>query len=102
LIAETRDSGLPKSEIESITRSLGWLLDQSIGQAGRGLVTVLGDRSYEGERPKEFFTKCYELRSSLVHGEYPRPTRQEVEARVGSLELFVRDLLSVELLGELE
>jgi hypothetical protein len=101
LIAETSASGLPKNEIQSIVGSLRWLCDESISQAGRKLASQLGDREYMGEPPKKFFTNSYTLRSRLFHGEYPRPDRSEVDARAGSLELFVRDLLSLDLLDRI-
>jgi hypothetical protein len=98
LIAETEASGLPDNEIRSIAGSLSWLYDESISQAGRRLASRLGDREYMGEPAKKFFTNSYTLRSRLFHGEYPRPDRSEVDGRAGSLELFVRDLLSLGLL----
>jgi len=52
------------------------------------------------EKPQTFFTGCYEMRSRLVHGAYPRPSRGEVDRRAAALELFVRDILSLDLLDE--
>jgi hypothetical protein len=101
LIADTDASGLPRREIDSILGSLKWLRDESIGQAGRRLVSRVGERRYMDEPPKRFFTNCYTLRSRLIHGHYPRPTRAEVDSRATSLELLVRDLLSVELLDRI-
>jgi hypothetical protein len=98
LIAETRAAALPSSENESIVGVLDWLHRESIGQAGRRLAARLGDRRYVDRSPSRFFTECYELRSALVHGRYPRPIRAEVEQHAGPLELFVRDLLSLELI----
>jgi hypothetical protein len=98
LIAETEASGLPENEIRSMVGSLRWLYEESISQAGRKLASRLGDREYMGEPAKRFFTNSYTLRSRLFHGEYPRPDRNEVDGRAGSLELFVRDLLSLDLL----
>jgi hypothetical protein len=98
LIAETEASGLPENEIRSMVGNLRWLYDESINQAGRKLASRLGDREYMGEPAKKFFTNSYTLRSRLFHGEYPRPDRAEVDERAGSLELFVRDLLSLDLL----
>jgi hypothetical protein len=101
LIADTQASDLPDGEIQSIVSSLQWLRDESIGQAGRRLASRLGDRRYVDEQPGRFFTKCYTLRSQLIHGHSPRPTRAEVDSRAAALELFVHDLLSVELLARL-
>lgn len=101
LIAETEASDLRENETRSIVGSLRWLYDESIGQAGRKLASRLGNREYMGEPAKRFFTNSYTLRSRLIHGEYPRPDRSEVDGRAGSLELFVRDLLSLDLLDRI-
>lgn len=94
LIATTERSSLPPGEITSIIGSLNWLYSESIGQAGRRLAKSLGDRRYAEEEPGRFFTRCYDLRSKLVHGYHPRPERGEVDARAATLEVFVSDLLA--------
>lgn len=101
LIAQTEASALYKNEIQSMVGTLKWLYKESIGQAGRKLAARLGDREYMGEPPVKFFTNSYTLRSRLFHGEYPRPDWSEVVGRTGALELFVRDLLSLDLLERL-
>jgi hypothetical protein len=94
LIATTERSSLPPDEITSIIGSLKWLYSESIGQAGRRLAESLGDRRYAEEEPRRFFTRCYDLRSKLVHGYHPRPERGEVDALAATLEVFVSDLLA--------
>lgn len=94
IIKATEQSGLAKSEIESIRGALNWLLDESIGQAGRRLARTLEPRKYNNETPATFFTHCYELRSRLMHGVHPLPTRGEIDAWAAPLEVFVADLLS--------
>jgi len=101
LIACTRKSGLPDKEIESIVGSLGYMHKESISQAGRRLARTLGERRYMDETATKFFTECYALRSRLVHGHYPRPTRSEVDLRAAHLETFVSHLLSGQLLNSL-
>jgi hypothetical protein len=49
------------------------------------------------EDVRQFFNRCYQMRSKLVHGEVPRPTRDEVGVRAASLEVFVGHLLGVPL-----
>ncbi len=100
LIEQTRASGLPGDEIASLVSSLDELAKrESVGRAGRRLARTLGDIEYmPGEPPSEFFTRCYALRSALVHGEYPRPDRDEVGTRAAKLEWFVGDLLGAPLL----
>jgi len=99
----TRQAELPDDERRSLLGSLLWLRLQSINQAGRQLAQSLGDRTYmEGqpsgpENATRFFTRCYEMRSALVHGHYPRPTRADVGVRAAHLEQFVGDLLAGEL-----
>lgn len=48
-----------------------------------------------------FFTRCYDLRSDLVHGNMPLPTYEVLSQLVGTLEVFVSDLLTIPILGDL-
>lgn len=99
LISQTRGSDLPRDEIDSIVGSLRWLENESIGQAGRRLAGLLGDRSYldeqDSESAEQFFTRSYALRSALVHGHEPRPTAEQIGYRAAHLEHFVADLLAL-------
>ncbi len=95
LICLTNDSSkLTKKEKQSLIGSLQWLYNESISQAGRKLASRLDGRSYLNMKAKDFFTYCYDLRSKLVHGNVPRPTREEVGSASADLESFVGDLLS--------
>jgi hypothetical protein len=85
---------------EAIIGSLRALQQESVGQAGRRLARSLGEREYMGESPPTFFARRYELRSSLVHGHYPRPDFGEVGTRAANLEGFVGDLLGAPLLED--
>jgi hypothetical protein len=98
LIDATAAADLPTSERNSLSSSLSWLLDESIGQAGRKLARGLEPRTYADLKPSLFFTKCYEIRSALVHGRVPRPDRAEVDLMAAQLEMFVGHLLSGDLL----
>jgi hypothetical protein len=100
LIARTESSGLSADQVSSIKGSLSYLKVESIGQAGRRLASVLGDRRSMDLAPPRFFTRCYELRSRLAHGAIPRPSWAEVNSFAAPLELFVRDLLSFDLLPQ--
>jgi len=100
LIARTKASALSSDEVNSIKGSLSYLKTESIGQAGRRLASQLGDRRYMELAPPKFFTRCYEIRSRLAHGAFPRPSWEEVNSMAAPLELFVRDLLSLELLAD--
>jgi hypothetical protein len=99
LIEQTHNSALDPSEVRSLVGSLEWLRNESVGQAGRRLSRALGARRYADESPARFFTQCYETRSRLVHGGFPRAS---VESRVASLEIFVSHLLSAELLDAVD
>ena len=98
MIAATKSSSLDPVERDSIVSTLQWLRSESIGQAGRRLAATLGDRNYLNLNPSAFFMRCYELRSSLVHGRFPRPERGEVDTVAANLELFVGNLLAGPLL----
>jgi hypothetical protein len=95
MIEATKASELPSNEVNSICGSLSWLLEQSIGQAGRELAVSLGQPEYlNGEAPAKFFTECYTLRSRLLHGQHPIPTPTELNQRGAPLEHFVADLIA--------
>lgn len=84
----------------SLIGSLRHLKKQSIAMTGRKLASQLeGLTAYMGESPVKFFNACYKVRSQLVHGDASAPSRQEVDIRAASLEVFVADLLSVPVLG---
>jgi hypothetical protein len=102
LIADTRGADLGADEIASLVGSLSALAErESVGRVGRRLADTLGTTEYiEGESPRVFFMRCYELRSALVHGHYPRPDRGQVGSRVAPLESFVGDLLGAALLDQ--
>lgn len=95
MISDTQNSGLPANEVQSICGSLKWLLNQSINQAGRELVRSLGSRDYlNGEAPDKFFTKCYAVRSRLVHGDHPIPNPTELGQLAAPLERMVSELIA--------
>src|SRR5207253_2800796 len=95
LIRATNESGLHKNEVQSIVRSLSFLETESINQAGKRLARKLERRRYKDERPAEFFRRCYEIRSNLVHGKHPIPSIQDLNERSPHLEMFIADLLSL-------
>ncbi|MFG2345072.1 hypothetical protein [Streptomyces phaeochromogenes] len=92
---------LTHSERNSLRGSLKELLDESIGQAGKRLARTLEPRTYAGQVPDAFFSRCYTMRSELTHGTVPRPNRRDVDALAANLELFVADLLAGRLLTEI-
>ena len=100
LKSATRAAELEPGEADSLCGSLDSLARrESVLSAGRRLAGALGTTEYlPGEPPPVFFTRCYELRSSLVHGHYPRPDRGQVGERAAPLEGFVGDLLGAALL----
>jgi hypothetical protein len=90
-------SVISRNEKNSLIGSLQSLNKESIGQAGRKLAMCLGNRTYSGQKPNVFFTSCYEIRSKLVHGSVPRPTRDDIASICVRLESFVGDLISYQL-----
>jgi hypothetical protein len=91
---------LPQNQIESLCGSLQWLLNESIGQAGRRLARErLAPKTYGGLSAPLFFTHVYSLRSKLVHGKEQQPTLSEVIEEGENLRQFVCDLLTGPLAG---
>ncbi len=100
LIGATKGSAPATKDKESLLTSLRWLLVESINQAGQRLARALGNRQYMIGQPNgpedavQFFKRCYNLRNTLAHGHYPRPSRAEVDLRASVLETFLADLLA--------
>ena len=98
LIKLTRDSeSLTQQDRDSLITSLGKLREQSIGKLGRELAaTTLKGYTYKNLSPSNFFQRCYEIRSRLVHGSTPSPpVFSEVGEFVVPLKKFVSDLLII-------
>jgi hypothetical protein len=95
MIEATQSSELPDQEIRALTGSLRSLRYRSIGQAGRALVRGLEPRQYMELTPVKFFTKCYDLRSALVHGTDPLPPRSAIDLHWANLTLLVSDLIGL-------
>jgi len=97
-IGQINSSALPLEEKNSLVGSLRWLRDESISHAGKRLATErLGDKTYDGKTASKFFSHIYSLRSSLVHGNMPYPTFDEICNVVATAETFVSDLLTTSL-----
>jgi hypothetical protein len=59
---------LDRKEKDSIKGTLNHLRNESITKAGQNLVAQhLGDNQYYNKPAAEFFKKCYDIRSKLVH-----------------------------------
>ncbi|MCH8093836.1 MAG: hypothetical protein IH953_04510 [Chloroflexi bacterium] len=97
-IETTRESSeISESERNSILGSLSWLLKESVSQAGRRFVTErLGKEEYMEMECDKFFNHCYAIRSELIHGHEPFPTRSEVSAAAANLETLVADIITAE------
>src|ERR1019366_1034518 len=78
-----------------LTGSLRSMRHRSIGQVGRALVRSVEPRLYMALTPVKFFTECYDLRSALVHGSDPLPTRSEIDLHGANLTLLVSDLIGL-------
>jgi hypothetical protein len=101
MIQSVKDSGLPEDQKASLRGSLNWMLNESIGQAAKRLAATLDDRLYMGEPAPTFLTRCYTMRSALVHGG-TMPAWDEVNLRGGELERMVGDLIGVSILDEFD
>ena len=99
LIDQTNDSAeLSYDEKQVLMGPLGRLMRESVQQAGRRLSQErLGTRKYDGQCASDFFARCYDMRSRLVHGEGNPELRRESESIVATLEVFVSDILSAPL-----
>lgn len=93
LMRQTSSADLPAEEKQSLKTTLQFGRQESIGQAGRRLTRALRPKLYLDQEPDRFFSKAYSLRSRLVHGLDPRPSRDEIAECLPALEEMVADLL---------
>jgi len=84
------DEGTKQSMISSLER----LKYDSIGQTGRALSdSLLGDRKYSGLKAGKFFSRCYKLRSQIVHNGQPNDPTTDLLQESNACQAFVADLL---------
>lgn len=68
LMSRTRQSTVEEATKTSIVGSLQWLRNDSIGQTGRSLARrLLPEERFDGQSAADFFSRCYSLRSQLLH-----------------------------------
>lgn len=94
LVQLTMSAPLDDDTKNSMRGALERLRRESIMQAGRRLAASVGDKRYNDMSAGDFFRKCYEVRSKLIHGEMPSPTTSDVRGLAARLELLVCDLLA--------
>ncbi len=92
-----RGSSLTPVERDSLANALHSLKWESIRHAGRLYASRLDPKTYAGRAAPVFFQDCYTIRSKLMHGSPPRPSRSDVDPLAAVLEVFVNDLLRTEL-----
>jgi hypothetical protein len=93
-LTESADS-LDRDERESLANGLAGFKSESIRHAGRRFVVQrLGESRYDDRPAGQFFGHCYSLRSRLVHGGVPLPSRGEIANAAASLEVMLSDLLA--------
>jgi hypothetical protein len=98
LVAEfetaTQGSKMDKDTKDSIIGSLQWLKCQSIGQAGRALARqLLPDELFNGQSSPDFFTRCYDLRSQILHRGTIENESVDIDQLANVMETFVARLL---------
>lgn len=71
-----------------------------IGRRGWQLVSSLGTERFAGQKPRDYFYDCYEVRSKLVHPGRQRASEAELRDRLLELRRFVLALLGVQVFGE--
>jgi hypothetical protein len=95
LCAQVSASALPQAERDSIIAALGGLRRESIRRTGRLFVeSTAGGREYDGTSAAPFFSRCYSIRSRLVHGGIPLPAPEDVSGAAAGLELMLSDILA--------
>ena len=92
LIDATKALEVPSEDKNSLLTALSGLKWESISQRGRKMaLDLLGDKKYFSLIPEQFFTKIYNIRSSLVHQGKVDP--RELQNMLGDVDQFVSDIL---------
>lgn len=95
LIEVTKESDLPKNEVNSLVGTLRWMRNYSIRTSGRQFVKErLGDMKFGGINSEELFLKSYAMRNRLLHGQKPHADWKEVSQIAAPLEQMISKLLS--------
>jgi hypothetical protein len=98
---KTQQSIADKSTRASLIGSLEWLKYQSIGQAGRELSQqLLPNESFDGRASADFFNRCYDLRSQILHYGAISGGREDIWHLANVMEEFVNKLLLAALNSE--
>jgi len=86
---------LKAEEKQSLQGSLHWLYTESIFQGCKRIINDrLSNAVIDIQAEIKLFRDCYNIRSSLVHGSQPYPSRDEVNAAAAPLEVMVSKLIS--------
>lgn len=95
-ISAVKNSGdIDGTEKDSLVGALKYLRKESIRQGARRLIDrTLNDQEYGGIKASKFFLKCYDLRSSVVHGGQSFPSERDVDHEAAQLEVLVANLIS--------
>jgi hypothetical protein len=99
---EVEQLNLDAATKKSMRSSLEWLKSESIGQSGRALVERhLGSAQYDNVEAKRFFSRCYGVRSEILHNGSPSDAKLDLLDMTNTLQDLVRDLL-LKLVGGLD
>jgi hypothetical protein len=93
------DLSLKEDERSSLLGGLARLKEESIGAAGRRLARErLRGRNYMDMQAEDFFQRCYRLRGQMVHGQRLGSDVSRISAIATTMETFVANLLTYDLL----
>lgn len=89
----------------SIKDSVGKLLEykenESIRYRGRTWVQLLGNETFDGKTPEQYFLDAYNTRNKLAHANINRPTPDQLEADIPELRRYLLALLDTEVFGQI-
>jgi len=98
---KTRQSMVDETTRNSIIGSLERLKYQSIGQAGRTLChQLLPEGLFDGQASDDFFSRCYDLRSKILHHGTILGEKDDILHLANVMEEFVNRLLLAALNNE--
>jgi hypothetical protein len=88
------DSQIDEDTKNSLISSLGMLKHQSIGQAGRRLVSqLIPYEVFDGQSSADFFDRCYHFRSQILHQGTIEDRSVDVWSLANLMEPFVHRVL---------
>ena len=94
-------SDISKATRDDAHKHIQYRKHESIRSRGRNWVQRLGDDTFDGKTPEEYFLHAYETRNRVAHPNVDRPTADSLNEQIPELRRYLLALLDMAVFGEL-